>query len=425
MKIAHLNYFENSGGAAVAASRLHKGLLASGVTSTLWYVEGEGVVPNSQSLISDREAVLFRLRKSLSWRLSRALQNDTFRSFGLIPSSLLARINNSNIDIVHLHWVNSEMLSVPQISRISKPVVWTFHDMWPLCGGQHYADDDTFTRDFAHSKNVASPAKVRVALKNLVRHRERLAILSDHLLHRFKMRAWENLQTTVVCPSAWLSECSKRSRLTCFNSPIIIPNGLDLDVFSPRDKATCRRVLDLPPTKKIILFGAHNPDDPIKGLNLLHKSISGISWSDTYIAAFGSNSGINIGGLPTKWLGAVRDERVLSQIYSAADVLAFPSIRENLPNTIAEALACGLPVVAFRVGGIPDLIVDSRNGYLVKPYSTDLFGSAIKSVLVQNASRHLSESAREHALAMLDVSKCARTHADLYQTILTNATGQR
>lgn len=425
MKIAHLNFFENSGGAAIAASRLHRGLLNTGIESTLWFVEGKGALHESQSIISHREILLFRLRKSLAWRVSKLISRESFRSFSIFPSSILKTINESNADVVHLHWINCEMLSVPQIARIRKPLVWTFHDMWPLCGGQHYADDNTFNREFSKFNSLAQLTTPTHTAHHSQSFRPLIASSIDRLLYSYKLCNWRNLHPSVICPSNWLAKCAKRSRLTCFHSPLIIPNGLDVSVFSPGDKATCRRALNLPLNTNIILFGAHNPDDPIKGLNLLHESVSCSSWRDTCIVAFGSKSGINIGGLPTKWLGAVKEERVLSQIYSAADVLAFPSIQENLPNTIAEALACGLPVVAFRVGGIPDLIVDSRNGYLVDPYSTELFGSAIKSVLVQNASRRLSESAREHALAMLDVSKCARTHVDLYQTILTNATGQR
>lgn len=334
------------------------------------------------------------------------------RSFGVFPSGILRRINESDVDIVHLHWVNCEMLSLPQIPRIRKAVVWTFHDMWPLCGGQHYADESTFSRLFAqplHKKQALSSEEPCRGAQNM-------PFLADALLFRYKNWSWRNLHATVICPSTWLADCARRSRLHCFNHPTVIPNGLDLELFTPREKAACRHEMKLPAEGNVILFGAHNPDDPIKGLHLLHRAIASAGpWPNTYIAAFGARKGPEIGGLPTKWLGAVNDERILATLYSAADVLAFPSLRENLPNTIAEALSCGLPTVAFAVGGIPDLLEHDRNGFLVAPYETGEFGAAIKRMLTSEMSDRMSRQAREKAVAMLDVRNCARRHIDIYE----------
>jgi glycosyltransferase involved in cell wall biosynthesis len=418
VKVTHLNYFESSGGAAIAACRLHQGLLAQGIESNLWFIEGKGVVPRSRCLVSPRSRALFRLRKSLAWRLSRALSHDTLRSFSLLPSEVLKQINESDADIVHLHWVNSEMISIPQIARIKQSLVWTFHDIWPICGGQHYADEETLSRHFYCDKTKPFRTSPDSPLIKPKAHQRHLAVLADKALHCYKQWHWRHLKSRIVCPSRWLAGCAKNSLFPCFHSPVVVPNGLDLNVFTPHDKAQCRHEFGLPQQSRIILFGAHNPNDPIKGLHLLRESIASTAWPETCIAAFGADSGPNIGGVPTFWLGAVTDQTVLARVYSAADVLAFPSVRENLPNTIAEALSCGLPTVAFDVGGIPDLVVNDLNGYLVPPYNIHAFGSAIGRALECGVYKRLSLGARERAVDLLDVRLCARRHIELYNHAL-------
>ena len=68
--------------------------------------------------------------------------------------------------------------------------------------------------------------------------------------------------------------------------------------------------------------------------------------------------------IPSYPLGYISDDSKIVSIYNSADVYVLPSLEDNLPNTIMEATACGVPSVAFRVGGIPEMIDHKRTGYL-------------------------------------------------------------
>jgi glycosyltransferase involved in cell wall biosynthesis len=179
----------------------------------------------------------------------------------------------------------------------------------------------------------------------------------------------------VICPSKWIHDCAKRSRLFNNCDLHIISTGVDLNTFSPKNKLESRNKLELDNNKKFILFGAMNAtNDKRKGWEYLKKSLNEMKkhnlLNNFELMIFGNENNNEIPNLDIKinYFNQIYDEKILSMIYSSADVFVSPSIAENLANTCIESIACGTPVVAFNIGGMNEIIDHKDNGYLAEPY---------------------------------------------------------
>ena len=134
MKILQLSNSDLNGGAAVASYRLHKALLNSSIDSKMLVNEKKShevtIINKSSSLdnikIIIKNRLIFQLRKLMKIKHPGTISLNFF----LV---IFKKIKEIDHDIIHLHWVNNEMLSINQISKITKPLIWTFHDMWPIC----------------------------------------------------------------------------------------------------------------------------------------------------------------------------------------------------------------------------------------------------------------------------------------------------
>jgi glycosyltransferase involved in cell wall biosynthesis len=181
----------------------------------------------------------------------------------------------------------------------------------------------------------------------------------------------ENDNLYFVSPSRWLCNCARESKLTKEKPVYYIPNAFNDKNFQPVDKEDVRNVLNLEKDQIIIAFGAVRVDGPYKGWKELHQSLEilhgRLDFNKVTVLVFGSNIDNKIlEGIPfrTKFMGFLKDEYSMSLIYNASDVLIAPSLAETFGYVVMESLSCGTPVVAFNVGGIPDLIKHKSNGYL-------------------------------------------------------------
>jgi len=414
MKLLLLNTNDISGGAALAAYRLLKGLQQNGV--------------QAQMLVQFKKSDDYSVRESLTkWQKAFGLprpildsipfrfykhRKKTIFSPAVLPDSIFRKIQNISPDIVHLHWIASGFIRIETLAKINKPIIWTFHDSWAFTGGCHIL--------FDCKKYVESCGCCPILNSNKKRD------LSYRIWKR-KEKSWKTLDLTIVTPSSWLGECAKKSSLFYKTRVEVIPNGIDLNRFKPIDKNIARDILCLPKDKKLILFGAMGViNDQNKGFYLLKqafKKFQLIEKRKIEFVIFGSSNTRdeeNL-GFKTHYLGRLNDEISLALVYSAADVFIVPSIQENLPNTIMESLGCGTPVVAFDVGGIRDMIVHQRNGYLANPFDTGDLACGIKWVLEDNIRwKKLSENARKKVINEFDIVKVAKRYEDLYKDILRN-----
>lgn len=394
MRILHICESPN-GGANVAAWRLHQGLLQAGVDSQVLFGCSDKPFSTDPNVHVAFPGIL-RYYRSIRAKLEdrfirkhtgRAIKNWTYGYCSLGLKKYLRRISP---DVVNLHWVNGGVLSIKDLGEIAgTPCVWTMHDMWPITGGCHYSG--TCSR---YSEKCGFCPQ--------------LGSTDDEDLSRRgwneKQQAWRKSQFNVVTPSNWLANCVRSSQIGSKESVSVIPYGLDLSTYCPGDKASARRSLGLDPDSEVILFGAASTDTPRKGGHLLVAAIESISNElerrGTSLVAFGSSNKSLFERLRirTHELGSLRGDSALASLYRAASVFVAPSMEDNLPNTVIEASACGVPSVAFDIGGMSDMIESGATGALAKAFDTRELGELILQVLGNSESYGAAATNRANRL---------------------------
>jgi glycosyltransferase involved in cell wall biosynthesis len=313
--------------------------------------------------------MLTRIRRQVRRRwLAQKLRkwtttNSVLHTFDEVGADIVGDLNASNADILNLHWI-AGLLSIRDIARLRKPIVWTLHDMWAFCGGEHYSPD-------------LQDARFRVGyLMNNRAPGERGPDLNRQTWE-IKRRAWSHQRFTIVSPSHWLAECANHSLLLS-NMPVhVIPNPIDTkSAWQPAPQQRARAALKLPLDRRLILMGAvGGVSDPRKGGDLLRETLSHVA-AQAHVGidlmVYGQEASISDMSwpYPVHWLGEIQDDRLLALACAAADVVIVPSRQDNLPNAAIEAQACGTPVVAFKIGGMPDIVAHKENGWLADPFDT-------------------------------------------------------
>lgn len=412
MKILIVSTYDIAGGAARAAYRLHQGLTGIGVDSSMLVQKKYGYESTVIGPETRRQKCIALIRFFLDPIPLRIFKNrrKTLFSPAWVPFSNIAdKINSLNPDIVHLHWIASGMIRIEDLQRIKGPIVWSLHDMWAFTGGCHY---DSLCEKYK-SKCGSCP----------VLNSKHTIDISFRLFKR-KLKIYNNIKDmTVVGLSRWITNCAKKSMLLKSKVIVNLPNPIDTKTFKPLDKKNAREMLNLPLQRKLILFGAmHAVSDPNKGFNELHKAIGKLSLSNKDLVIFGSgkpSEPIDF-GFPVHYLGYFQDDIALRVLYSAVDVTVVPSLLENLSNVVMESLACGTPVVAFNVGGNPDLIVHKQNGYLARPFETSDIAKGIEWVINHSEPELLANNARKKVLDCFEMEKVAKRYKKLYEEIIDN-----
>ena len=410
MKVLIVNTYDNQGGAARAAFRLHEGLLRIGVDSNM--LVQYKATRNSQvfSLYTKHTNFISTVRLGVNQLPLRIYQRDTYSPFSLawVPfSQIHKKIKEINPDIVHLHWVAGGMFGLQELLKINKPIVWTLHDMWPFTGGCHYDKECRKFEVTCHACPILNSKKTfDLSMKNFQQ----------------KYRIYNKLNSlTIVGPSNWMSSCARKSSLLKNKNIHTIPNPIDTEVFKPMDLKESRGLLNLDFDKKIILFGADSVSDPLKGMDRLINSLKHIKTKNVEILIFGraSTEDYNFLDYPVHNLGRLDDENFLRVAYATADVTILPSLQENLSNVVIESLSCGTPVVAFDIGGNSDMIDHKHNGYLAD-FSCDLdLSLGIDYVLSNNQNKILNKNSRKKVMDFFETDKVSNLYKALYDELLS------
>lgn len=383
MKVLHLSA-SNFSGAGIAASRLCKALQKNITCEQIYYRPY-----NSQV------AKISILEKLFNGAFN-FLINTVFHigNINVLPSSILTYINQSDADIVHLHWINAETISIEQIGKIEKPIVWSFHDMWPICGSENIVYDDRYKKDEHAYSGISKWVWKR------------------------KQRSWSGLKAHICCPSTWLKQCVQDSYLFGQYPVSVLPNGLDLKVYCPSSRRLARIKYNLPESKSIILFGACDPHNENKGGDLLREALALLSPDDIELAVFGSGNAFDVLGFKTHHMGFVHDQKDLAQLYSAADLVCVPSRLETFGQTASEPQSCGVPVVAFNATGMKDVVEHKITGYLAKPYDVQDLAAGIQWVLHAARPEELAENARLRSEKLFGEERMIETVLKVYQRAL-------
>jgi glycosyltransferase involved in cell wall biosynthesis len=357
MKILHISYSDNIGGASRAAYRIHQAQLKSGINSQMLVLvktTSDDTVIRAKDFINSYRYKFNRIAERFFNRIFN-LSGSEPRSLGIIGSGLWRFINRFEADIVHLHWVNGGILSLGDISKISLPIVWTFHDLWPLNGLTHYDSEKDQTLSIKQFKIIN--------------------VLDDYLKRRkTKLIFSKNIQC--IANSKWTArQISKKLGVGSATIPIL-PYPIDLEFWSRKNsQIDARNALGIPTDKRIIMFGAPGgSSDPRKGFDLLEKALLFLSdemLETTSLVVFGGD--FDLAFLKHDniiCLGPIFNDIKLRTVYEASDVVVMPSRLETFGQVALEAIACGSPVVAFSTSGLKDVISHKITGYLAKPYDS-------------------------------------------------------
>ena len=412
MNVLVVSNYDVKGGAARATYRLHKGLQSIGVDSQIlvgYKFSDDKTVRLMPTKFGENFKSLRPKLNRLPLKLYPKLGQVIF-SPQWVPDSLASEVAKINPDVINLHWVCEGYMQIETLAKFNKPIVWTLHDMWAFTGGCHYSESCERYIDACG----ACPQL----------HSTKDADISRWIWQR-KAEAWKKLNLTLVSPSVWLAKCAKSSSLFKDFRVEVIPNGIDIQTYKPINSQWAREILNLPKDKQIVLFGiAGGTSNRWKGFNLLVSALQSLSksgWKDRIeLLVFGSSQPENAVELGFKayYLGNLADDISLATVYAAADVFVAPSVYDNLPNTVMEAAACGIPSVAFNIGGLPDMIEHCSNGYLAKPYETEDLARGIAWVL-EDPDRHekLCHNARMKVEAKFTLAVQAREYQSLFEEV--------
>ena len=417
MRILIVSTSEKTGGAAVAANRLMAALNNNGEKAKMLVrdkqTENISVVALPQGW---RQQWYFLWERwCIFWRMHFSRKHLFEVDIANAGSDITRLREFKEADVIHLHWVNQGMLSLNSIQRIlksGKPVVWTMHDLWPATSICHYS---------------------RGCQQYKTQCRKCPLLPGNGSNHDMSAKVWKRKTAVLITGSIFFVACSRwlegearQSALLKGQQITSIPNAIDTRVFHPMDKKKARRHAGLPEEGRIILFVSQRVTDERKGISYLIQAVQKLVEQnpslkeDTSIAILGGHAEevTNLLCLPVHPLGYVSDEQMIVSIYNAADIFVTPSLEDNLPNTIMEALACGIPCVGFNVGGIPEMIDHQKNGYVADFRNSDDLSKGMNWVLSEADREELGKNAQYKVSQHYSQSSVALRYVEVYHQVI-------
>ena len=418
MRVLIVNTSERTGGAAVAANRLMKALNNNGVKAKMLVRDKESNsltvvgLPKSPMLhwhfLWERFVIFCRLHFSRKHLFAIDIANT--------GSDITSLREFQEADVIHLHWINQGMLSLNGICKIlrsGKPVVWTMHDIWPATAICHLTlGCHNFDNRCANCKYLPGGGSHNDLASQTWQKKQQM-LANGHIHY-------------VAC-SRWLESEAKSSALLKGQKITSIPNPIDTHIYKKGNKQEARQRLGLPLDKKQILFASQRVTNENKGMAYLIEACQELHKRDgafcvnTEVVILGGHAEEVVAQLPMKAhpLGYVNDEQRIVDVYNAADVFVLPSLSENLPNTIMEAMACGVPCVAFKVGGIPEEIDHLKNGYVAAYRDANDLAKGIVWVLQEADYASLSQQAVHKVTQCYSQQSVALKYIDVYQEAMS------
>ena len=400
MKILHVNYSDGDGGAAIAVKRLHNILNQKKIDSYLLVSEKKYNDKKTLNIPKNSEKIKNLIKNSLNRKLSSFFKMNNFNSFSLnvIPSKLLKKINQVNPDIVNLHWIGNETISIKDIKKIKSKIVWTMHDMWPFCGTEHYTLDDGFIDGYKITKK-----------KKILNFFD-----IDKYIWNIKKNNYDNVEK-VICTSEWMYNKVKVSKLFKDKKIKLIALPIDQDFWKPLDKKFAKNFFNFNENEKIIVYGADNfIANKRKGFDILIDAIKDLKNENKFnfrVLTFGETKNLdNFKHLNIENLGYINDEYTKKLIYSAADVTVIPSTIEAFGLVAQEANHCGSPCVIFNDTGLTSIVENKINGYVASYKSISDLKNGIKWCLEEMSNKE--KIINSFVKSKFDTEKIVKSYLD-------------
>jgi len=419
--VLHLSYSKGGGGAADAAFRLHESLSSIGFKSSYRYLGSR--IDEKGNLIRrpvSRAFEILGLARHYTSRLliqAQRTPNKHWHSLSCFPSWFDKELNSSEQEIVHLHWLQSEFISIEAIGRIRKKVVWTLHDCWPLTGAEHHPCDHHDNRfEIGYFRNNRLDGSCGLDL--------------DRWCWERKMRSWCPSRFTLIAPSTWSRSQALRSRLWRDCDIHVIPNIVDKVFFSDKSvPSETRNRLGLNGSEVVIVLGAaYAARDKNKGLDIVGRILQDCIWPrcNARLVLFGLSSSAQKQFLSRH--GELSDRIILlpflsqerlAELFSITDIVVVPSRLESFGLIAAEAQASGVPVISYRTSGLSDIVADNNTGFLVDSYDEGKLVSALNKMVDNSRLRRiLGHRAKTRARSRFSADSIVRKHILLYRSLL-------
>lgn len=429
MRVDHINAYL-TGGAAVAARRLHHALLAGDIESRFWFSGESGGRSAPVPDASYRQLpwgmppvwdVGHFGRAALRWSWERTLRSYYRRGNAARPGMYNGPVrpyptpyvpDGTLPDLLHLHWVSQiiDYRSFFGSLPANQPLVWTLHDMQPLTGGCHHAHDcDRFQQTCGNCPALGRPSCHDLSFRD----------------HGIKKRALFGRVIHIVTPSRWLERLARTSSLFPAGCTFqTIHNGIDLADFRPLEKRAARRQLGLPEDGLVIGYAAESLNNKPKGIEEFLRAISRLKSEERVTGLiFGKGEPpAGIATIPLINLGFLTSPAQIRLAYAAADIFTVPSHAETISQTAPEALACGTPVVASDVGGIPEIVRDGKTGLLARPRDSESLAAQLTMLAADPALRQrLVAAGRDLVHREFETTGQTARYGELYAEALGSA----
>jgi glycosyltransferase involved in cell wall biosynthesis len=404
MKVLHINYTDK-GGAFIALKRIDEALRLnfSKEYSSSYFIVNP-VSSDRSNYVTPIKSNWDKLISFLRPRIVRVLMSFIFNSDGkttesyniLASRKIVKFINSSDFDLIHLHWIGGETISIKDFSRIKKPIVWTLHDSWAYLGRHHL--------QIYNNSEITNKA-------------------IDIYLKKVKRKIWKNLCMEIICVSDWLKKEVDNSEIFTGNNVIKIHNTINTDYWQPIEVELARNLLNLSKEKTYLTLGAVNPTSDInKGFSILKEAIKLIPnrmKDNLEILMFGTNGDeIILSGIKIKFMGEISDELVLKMLFAASDVILVPSYFESFGQTALEGIAMEKPIVCFDSSGTVDIIKHLENGYIAKSFSVDDFAKGVIWAINNCKTLEVKQNSRRYAVNKFDYREISSQYLEVYKRIV-------
>jgi glycosyltransferase involved in cell wall biosynthesis len=415
VKVAIVTHSLHKGGAALAALRLYKSLkMYTNLDVDIIACDDPSSSRYFYPIRPPRFFVkLLVLTKEFVFR--RLLGHPDYVSVDLLGRIDPRRL--SSYDIINIHWVNNLCLGLKDIPLLSSPLIWTLHDCWPFSGTFHH---NTAQLNLYPQTPCLIPGNT--PLKKI---RSLLLVKLSNAILRIKLTNYKRCyRLLMVAPSSWMYDQLASSPFGIYSTQKPIPNPYISSEYFSGNPELYRDEFNIA-SEFVILYGAKNfSSDPNKGFDLFSESVNLLPYSvksRATILLFGDRLTPGLRNLcdfhSVINLGFIDSPSEMRKLYVLSSVYVMSSRIENLPQTAVEALACGLPVCGFNVGGITELIRSSLFGFSVQPYDTTLLSKAIEHCLL-NSNDSIRQYRSERMLSIYGDRVVAAEYLHLFSDLI-------
>lgn len=408
MRVLLFSDVQRKGGAGIAAHRLARALIDHG-HEVLWatpFPDTTSDIPTANCRDYPSTSRLSR-RVALTLRPGQKQVIDT-QSIRHRLRQVISRFRPDVINVHNLHGADLPATLPAELSR-ETPVVWTLHDMWAFTGTCAYSMG---CRSFESACTFNCPMADEYPVSNV-----------SHVPFLYQQRRSAMLKAGRIAfatPSHWLAKEARHSMLRD-RGVRAIANSVELDIFKPINQDAARHALELPLDRPVLVTTAH-PCDPRKGSRVLYDAMAGLDKTGVVLLQLGGDISDSVHGRSDhRVLTGLHDPRLLRLAYCAADAHVLPTLADNLPNTLLEAAACGVPSIASDVGGVGEAIRHCETGWLVEPGDPGALALAITRAInvPEKESKQRRIDCRTHAENAFSPAKQVEEYIELFQDTIS------